>query len=265
MIIIGERINGMFLDVRKAIQTKDKSVIQELARKQTSCGANYLDVNVGPASDDPKSAIVWLVETIQEVVDTPIAIDVYTKFEVMEAGVKACKKGKVMINSTNGTEKKLKNLIPLAAEWDATIIGLCMDDRGIPSDTDYRVEVAGNILVSAMEHGISADRVFIDPIINPINVSQDQFNHVLASIRTIKENISPECHFVVGLSNVSQGTKKRELINRTALVMLAAVGLDAAIADPMDTELMDAMITTEILLNKIIYNDSYLEAYRKCF
>jgi len=263
MIIIGERINGMFLDVRKAVQTQDKKIIQDLALEQTKCGANYLDVNVGPSSDDPKSAIVWMIEAIREVCDTPISVDVYTKFEIMEAGVKSCAKGKVLINSTNANPVKMEKLFPLAAEWDACIIGLTMDKRGVPADVDYRVETAATVLATAMEYGISTDRIFIDPIINPVNASQEQFLNVMEALDQFKLLADPAPHYVVGLSNLSAGVTNRPLVNRTAITMLMAHGLDAAIIDPMDKEIMDALITAEVLLNKTIFNNSYLEAYRK--
>lgn len=260
MYVIGERINGMFKDVRQAIQTKDKSIVQELAKKQLASGASCLDVNVGPASDDPLWAINWLVEGIREVTDAPIAIDT-TKLDVMAAGVKAAGPGSV-INSTTGQQAKLDALLPLAAANDASVVALTIDEKGIPRDANGRVEIALRVVAAAMEHGISPDRIFVDGVIIPVSADQMTPTHVLNTISQCKMLSDPPPKTILGLSNVSQGSIYRELVNRTYLVMALAYGLDAAIMDPMDTELMDAMITAELLLNRNVYCADFLKAYR---
>lgn len=261
MLVIGERINGMFKDVGKAIADKDKGVIQDLAKRQVGAGAGMLDVNVGPAAADAVCAMKWLVETIQEVVDVPLALD-STKANVIEEGLKLCKK-KAMINSTSAKKAKLDSLLPMAKKYNASLIALTMGESGIPRDRNERSEHAAVIVSACMEAGIPTDDIYLDPIILPVNVTQPQVMEVLESIREFKILSDPPPKTVVGLSNVSQGTENRSLINRTFLVMAQAMGLDAAIADPLDKELMDAMITAELLLNKYIYCASYLDAYRK--
>ena len=261
MLVIGELINGMFKDVGKAIANKDKAVIQKLATDQTQAGAGMLDVNVGPAVADAASAMKWLVETIQEVVDTPLALD-STKPAVIEEGLKLVKK-KAMINSTTADKEKLDLLLPMAKQYNASLIGLTMGKSGIPRDRNERSQFAAEIVSACMEAGINLADLYLDPIILPVNVAQAQVQEVLESIREFKILSDPPPKTVVGLSNVSQGTEKRSLINRTFLVMGVACGLDAAIADPLDKELMDALITAELLLNKHIYCASFLDAYRK--
>ncbi len=261
MLIIGEKINGMYKVVAKAIQEKDKEAIQKLAREQVFASADYLDVNTGPASANPVEAMEWLVDTIQEVTDAPLCLDA-TKPEVIEAGLKKCKK-KAMINSTTGQQEKLDAFLPLAAKYGASIIGLAMDEKGIPKDAAARAEIALRIVTAAMEKGISLDDLYIDPLILPVNVAQPTAGHVLEALRQLKVLSDPPPKTVLGLSNVSQGTEERELINRTYLVMAGACGLDAAILDPLDSQLMDALITADLLLNKNIYCDSFLKAYRK--
>lgn len=261
MLIIGELINGMYKQVGKAIVEKDKKTIQKIAKEQIEQGANILDVNTGPVAKDPVDAMKWLTETIQEAVDAPLCFD-STKAAVIEAGLKLAKK-KAMINSTNADDEKLNILLPLAKKYNAQIIGLTMDKAGVPRDRFKRSELALKIISSCMEHGIDLDDVYIDPIVLPVNVAQSQATEVLESIREFKVISDPPPKTVVGLSNVSQGTKNRSLINRTFLVMATAFGLSAAIVDPLDKELMDAMITAELILNKNIYCDSYLDAYRK--
>lgn len=262
MIIIGERINGMFGDVKKAIQEKDKAVVQDLALGQVNAGADYLDVNVGPAvpSAQKGEAMVWLVETIQEATDAPICIDSPRLSDIQAAlGVI---KNPVMINSTQADPEQLETYVQLAIDNDASLIALTMDKSGIPQDTDKRIELAGNIVVAAMEGGLPFENLFIDPIVLPVNAMQRQSPLVLEALSQLKLLADPPPHFVVGLRNISQGAKERDLIDRTYVVMCVAAGLDAAIADPFDKEFMDAVITAELLMNKQIYSDSYLTAYR---
>lgn len=261
MLVIGEKINGMYKAVGKAIQEKDKETIQKLAKDQVEARADYLDVNTGPSSANPVEAMEWLVDTIQEVTDSPLCLDT-TKPEVMEAGLRKCK-GKAMINSTTGQQEKLDAFLPLAVKYNASIIGLAMDEKGIPRDAAGRAEIALRIVAAAMEKGINLEDLYIDPLILPVNVAQPTAGQVLESLRQFKLLSDPPPKTVLGLSNVSQGTKDRELINRTYLVMAQACALDAAIVDPLDNDLMDAMITAELLLNKNIYCDAFLKAYRK--
>ena len=260
MIIVGERINGMFKDMRKAIAKKDKKPVQELALKQLKAGADYLDVNVGTASAEPEDAMVWLVETVREATDAPIAID-SPRMAVMKAGIEACE-GRLMINSTTGKQAELDALLPLAAEKDADIVGVTIDENGVPTDVDGRIAIAMNIITAAMEHGISPDKLFIDPVILPVSADQKQPVFVLEALRQFPMLSDPAPKSLVGLSNISQSASERSLINRTYLVMGVAAGLNAAILDPLDTELVNAMITAEVLMNRSIYSDGFLKAYR---
>lgn len=261
MFVIGERINGMFKKVAWAIKDGDRGFIQDLAKKQIAAGANALDVNVGPAAGDPKGAMEWLVETITEATDVPLAIDT-TKIQVMEAGLKGCK-GKPIINSTSGAKEKLDIILPLAQKYKASVIGLTMDERGVPQDAAARTEIAARILSQALECGMNAEDLYIDAVILPVNVAQPHAEAVLETIRQCKILSDPPPRTILGLSNVSQSSLDRSLVNQTYLVMAVASGLDAAILDPLDRALMDGMITAELLLNKHIYCDSYLDAYRK--
>jgi len=261
MIAVGERINGMFTDVKQAIQEQDKSVVQELARLQTEAGASYLDVNVGTATADKVAAMRWLVETVQEAVDTPIAVD-SQNLDVTRAGLEVCE-NQAMINSTQGHPEKLEAYIGLAVEHDADLVGLTMDARGVPQDVNTRVEIAATLASAAMEKGLDVQRLFIDPIVIPVNVAQDQPGKILEVMQQIRMLSDPPPHIIVGLSNLSQSSKERPLINRTFLVMAAAAGLDSAIVDVFDRELMDAWITAEMILNKHIYSDSFLAAARR--
>lgn len=260
MISIGERINGMFSNVRNAIKDKNASVIQEIAKKQTEAGASFLDINVGTAAADQLDAMRWLVQVTQEVVDTPLALD-SQKLDVIKAGLEVTK-NKVLINSAQGEPEALDVYMPLAKEHNASLICLTMNKAGIPQDVDTRIEIAATIVERATEHGLDMDKIFIDPIILPINVDQKQPAYMLEVFSQIKLISDPPPHIVVGLSNFSQGTKEKSLLNRTILVMGISAGLDSAVMDVLDKDLMDAGICAEMILNKQIYSDSFLKAAR---
>lgn len=261
MYIIGELINGMYKDIGQAIQTKDKSIIQKRALEQVKAGADALDVNCGPASKDPLNDIQWLINSIQEVTDRAIAID-SSRPQVIESGLKAAK-NKVIINSTTADQDKLDALIPLALKYNAKLIGLTISKKGIPQNKDQRLELAATIVAACQEKGFPIEDIYLDPIVMPVNVAQSQMKDILESIHDFKIISDPAPKTVVGLSNVSQGTCQRSLVNKTFLIMAVGFGLDAAILDPLDKDLVDGAITSDLILNKHIYCDSYLDAYRK--
>jgi len=260
MYSIGERINGMFKSIGAAIREHNPEPIKEMARRQVAAGASCLDINVGPATAEPVAAMEWLVKTVREVTNLPLAIDA-TKPEVIAKGLEAAGPGSI-INSTKGQQEMLDVFVPMAVKYDASLIALTIDENGIPRDADGRCEIALRVVASAIEHGLDTDRVMIDGVILPVNVTQPTAGHVLETIRNVKLLADPAPKTVLGLSNVSQGTTQRPLINRTYLVMALAAGLDAAIVDVTDTDLMDAMICAELLMNRAVYCDDFLRAYR---
>ncbi|RKY15447.1 MAG: methyltetrahydrofolate--corrinoid methyltransferase [Planctomycetota bacterium] len=258
MIPIGERINGMFRDVKQAIAEKEKKVIQELALRQTEAGAKYLDVNVGTAARDQLGTMKWLVETIQEVCDTPLALD-SQKLDVIKAGLEVAKQP-VLINSCRADAETLDTYFGICKEHNSSLICLTMTKEGVSQDVPKRLEDAMRVIEKATEHEIPMERVFIDPIILPINVDQRQPKMICEVISQVKLMTDPPPHITCGLSNISQGTRNRHLINRTMLVMMVAAGMDSAICDVLDKDLMDAWITTELLMNRIIYSHDYIKA-----
>jgi 5-methyltetrahydrofolate corrinoid/iron sulfur protein methyltransferase len=182
--------------------------------------------------------------------------------QVIEAGLKALK-NKAIINSTTADPEKLEILLPLAKKYNAKLIGLTISTKGIPQNKDQRLELAATIVATCVDRGFPVEDLYLDPIVMPVNVAQAEMRDILEVIHEFKIISDPSPKTVVGLSNVSQGTSSRSLINRTFLTMAIAFGLDAAILDPKDTQLLDAAITAELILNKQIYCDSYLDAYRK--
>ena len=269
MIIIAERINGMFTDVKQAIADKDEQVIIDLAKKQTEAGATYLDVNVGTAAADQEGTMQWLVETIQKGCSTPLCLD-SQKPDVIAAGLKVINvENGVILNSTPLNKKSdgeiLDKYIEMAKQAGAkgSIIALTMDKNGVPQDIDTRVAIAAEIVSKAMEKGFDTQRIFIDPIVLPVKVpnAQVQPSNMLAAMDQIKYLSDPAPHMTIGLSNLSQGAAERNLINRVFLAMAISHGLDSAIADVLDEDLMNVLATSEMLMNKQIYSDSFLKVY----
>lgn len=265
MMVIGERINGMFAEIGNAISARDKKPVQAMAEKQLGAGAAALDINVGTRVPKAERADVmqWLVAAVREVTDRPLAID-NPGLETMRRGVaEASRKGSAIINSTTGQPDKLEAFMKLAKEFNAGLIGLSIDEKGVAATSEAKVEIGMRTIAAALEAGVPMENVYLDPIILPLNCNQTAPGIVLETIRQFKMLSDPAPHVVIGLSNLSQGALERLLINRTFLVMAVAAGLDASIHDPLDNELTDAMITAELLLNKTIYSDSFLKAYRQ--
>jgi len=260
VILIGERINAGFKDIANAIRTKDPTAVEKWAVAQAEAGATYLDVNIGAASRDPAD-MAWLVEATQNVVPTPISVD-STKIEAVEAGLEALDGRACLINSTTADPEKLERLVPLAVKHDASLLGLAMDERGSPQNVDRRVENAAMVFMAAIEGGLTPDRLLLDPILMPIKFMQEQAVNVLEAIAQFTHLSDPPPHISVGLSNIGNKVAERGRVIRAFLVMAMAHGLDAAICDVCDEETIAAVATAELVMNKEIYSDSYVRAFR---
>ena len=265
MIIFSERVNGMYRDVRTAINEKDKTIVQELTKLQVAGGADIMDINLGPTKGDPAENFVWLAQAVAEVTDIPISLD-SAKPAVLTEAVPKVKKAlpntKLVINSCTAAEDAMAKLLPVAADNGAGIIGLTMDQEGVPSNIEKRVECGAAFFMMAMEAGLAPEDIFLDPIILPVNVAPKQPWYVMEAIRQLAIINDPPPHFILGLSNVSQKCTARELINRTYLVMAITAGLDAAIMDAADEALVEAAISAEVLLEKYLFSDDYVKAWK---
>lgn len=257
MIRIGERINGMFPDVGKAIRQRDARVIHAWAERQAAAGAHYLDLSPGPAAAAVES-MRWLVSTVQESCDLPLCLDA-PGLETIAAGLSLCRRPAI-INSCPAVRAQVEKAFPLARQSGAAVIGLTMDEQGIPRDAASRLALAMELVLAADEFGLPPQQLFIDGLLLPVNAAQDQAVEVLKTIAAVKSLSDPPPRTVLGLSNLSQGARDRSLIHRTYLVMAMAAGLDAAILDVTDPELTRSLATARVLLNQEIYAASYLEA-----
>lgn len=237
MLIIGENIQILSPTVRTAIDTRDAAFIQNLAKRQAAAGANFIDLNTGPRKKDGTEVMPWLVDTVQAVTKTPLSFDT-TNAAAVEAGLKKAKK-QAMINSTSADPDRMANVMPLVAKYKTKVIALAMGKEGIPPTAEGRVEMAMNVLIpAAQEYGVPMADFYVDPLTLTVVGMQDHAMHTLNAVRFFKQVADPPPMTVVGLSNVSNQvpTEGRGLINRTFLVMLMSVGLDAAILNPMDED-----------------------------
>ncbi len=255
MIFIGERINTGFKDIKRAVLDKNPAPLQDWARKQAAAGANYLDVNLGAVSTRPAD-MCWMIEAVQDAVDTPICIDT-NKPSILAEAVKVCRKPP-LVNSTTAADEKLDAILPVVAEHNASVIGVVMDETGTPRDADQRVANAGKILAKAMEIGIEPERLFLDPIVMPLKFMQEQARHILEATRQFRLFSDPPPHIVCGLSNISDGATHKGLLNRVFLVMAIGCGLDTASCNVMDSELINAARAAELVMNREIYADSFV-------
>ncbi len=236
MKIIGENIHIISRTVNDAVKERNPRPIQELALAQAKAGADYIDVNVGPARKNPEN-VSWLVDVIQQVTDLPLSIDTMNPV-AMENGLKLCKK-RPLLNSASGRIDSKTNMLPLAVKYKCDVVISVLVDTGCPPDVEGRSESIMNTVTLANELGIPNEDIWVDPIILPVSGDQVQVGLCLEFVK-ILQDLLPGVKSTVGLSNVSNGTPEhlRPILNRTYMVMLERCGMYSAIADPLDSELM---------------------------
>ena len=263
MEIIGEKINTTRKSVRKAVEERDVTFIQELARRQAAAGAHYLDVNSGLALHPEQEAedFAWLVPVIQEAVDLPLCID-SGRCQPLETALKL-HKGRAMINSVNGDQTQMEMIFPLAKKYHCKIIALTSSkEKGIPSSCGERIKVAENIAGTAQIYGIPLADIYFDPLVLPISTAGNNAVLFLETIKEIKKTFQG-ARTISGLSNISFGLPKRKLINHIFLALAMKSGMDAAILDPTDKQIMAVAQATETLLGKDDFCGQYINAYKE--
>jgi 5-methyltetrahydrofolate--homocysteine methyltransferase len=244
---IGERLNPTGRKrLAEALRAEDWSVVRAEARAQADQGADLLDVNVGVPGLDEKSAMAKAVRTVQEAADLPLVIDSPDP-DTLESGLRACS-GKPVINSVNGERSSLERIIPLAARYGAALIGLTLDEEGIPETAAGRLAVARRIVEAAEAAGLSRRDLIIDCLVLTVSAKPEQALETLRAVEMVKEELGVAT--VLGVSNISFGLPRRRLINRTFLAQAVSYGLDAAIVDPTDGELLEALWASSVLARR---------------
>lgn len=236
MILIGENIHVISKSVQTALKERDENFIKNLIAVQDN--VDYIDLNVGPAKGDMAGVLPWLAELAGE---KNLSFDT-TNSDEMRAGISSCKNpAAAFINSTGKDEPRLSKMTDLAIEYNSNLIALTLSkETGIPKTSDGRLEIAFEIYEKCLEKGLDNEKLFFDPLILPVNVDQSQAEEAINTIKMIKESFDPPVKTVVGLSNISNGSPKelRPLINRVFAVLAFGAGLDAAIIDSADNELI---------------------------
>ena len=260
MKIIGEKINGTRKRVARAIAERDADFIKRLASKQAEAGSTWLDVNAGTHPDQEPEDLIWLIEAIQSVVDTPLCLDSANP-AALNVAIRAVNKTP-MINSTSGEPERLEKILPLVAAHGCEVIALAMHDKKIPETYEKRLEVIEIIMTATRAAGVPDNKVYVDPLAMTIATANQSAVIACETIRTVKSQY-PDVHFTMGLSNISFGLPARSQINRTFLTLAMQAGLDSAIVDPLDKELQAAILTTELLLGQDRHCLNYIRASRK--
>ncbi len=264
MIIIGEKINATRARIKAIIEERNAQDLKELAEKQVQAGATYVDVNVGTGIGTRQDEIAnmdWAVSILTDSVDVPLCVDSADP-AVLEAGLRAMGDKKAMINSAKADEEILPKVVQLAVRYDSTLIGLAMDDSGIPSTVEGRVSACEKIAEECEIQGLSLEKVFFDPLVLPVSTDIAQGMVTLQTIGKIKAEFKGT-RTVMGLSNISFGLPDRPRLNAAFLHMAVSAGLDAAIADPMNDQLMGAVKTAEVLVGRDRHCRRYSRAFRR--
>ena len=237
MVIIGESIHIISKVVSQAVKERDPKPIQELAIAQTEAGADYIDLNLGPARKNPEETAQWLVKTVQEITDLPLSIDTLNPV-AMEAGLKICKK-RPLLNSASGRTDSKEQMLPLAKKYNTDLVLSVLTDKGCPPDVESRIESIMETAAYANELGIPNEDIWIDPILLPVSADQRQVVEALEFMKILPD-ILPGIKSTIGLSNISNGTPEelRGILNRTYMVMLGRYGQHSVIADALDKELI---------------------------
>lgn len=259
MIIIGEKINGAIPEIKKAIEEKDAGLIKIRAIQQAEAGADYLDICAGTHPGLEVKTLLWLMAIVQEVVDKPLCID-SSNPRTIEAVLKSAKKPGI-INSVSGEGEKCEIIYPLIKGTDWKVIALTCDGRGIPKDVESRVDIAVKLVEKSLAYGISLESILLDPLV--IALATDS-NSVLTFLKTMKrlKEIYPTIIITSGLSNISYGLPLRKILNRHFLTLALYYGMDSAIMDPCDRDLIATLYATEALLGRDQYCIEYCDAFR---
>ena len=244
-VIIGERINPTGRKILAAEMTNgDFSRVEADARAQVEAGAHMLDVNAGiPLADEP-AILAKAIQLVQSITDVPLSID-SSIVAALEAGL-AVYKGKALVNSVTGEEERLEVVLPLIKKYGAAVIAISNDETGISEDPDVRFAVAKKIVQRAMDHGIPACDVVVDPLVMPIGAINQAGVQVMRLVRRLRDEL--KVNTSCGASNVSFGLPNRDGINSAFLTMAMAAGMTSAITNPLHIETVKAVMGGDVML-----------------
>lgn len=256
--VIGERINPTGKKrFQQALREHDLGYILERGIEQQDAGADILDVNVGlPGLDEPKM-MIDVVKALQSVIDLPLQID-SSEPKAIEAGLRYAN-GKAIVNSVNGKKEVLDSVLPIVKKYGAAVVGLAMDENGIPQTAEERIAIAKRILDAALAHGIPKEDVFIDCLTLTVSAQQNQAVETLKAVRYVREVLG--LHNVLGVSNISFGLPDRMRITENFLVQAMQCGLDLPIINPNQKQIMDAVACFKVISGEDRDSANYIERF----
>ena len=256
--VIGERINPTGKKkFKEALKNNNIDYILTEAINQTEAGADILDVNVGLPEIDESEMMVKVIKEIQSIINLPLQIDSSSP-AVIEAAARIYN-GKPIINSVNGKEKEMEAIFPIVKKYGACVVGLTLDEKGIPSKAEDRVAIAERIITTAEKYGINREDILIDCLVLTASAQQDEVMETIKAVRLVKEKFGVKT--LLGVSNVSFGLPQREILNQTFLAMALAQGLDAPILNPNNDTIMDVIRSYKVLANIDKEAKAYVEKY----
>jgi 5-methyltetrahydrofolate corrinoid/iron sulfur protein methyltransferase len=300
MILFGESLNVISTVIGKEFKEADPAKrnpvpIQEEVVRQKELGMDYIDINLGPAKKFGTELMPWVVNVVQEAVPgMPLLLD-SSNIDAIEAGLKVCKPADAphIVNSIMARPERYEKMVPMAAQYDADFVALMWGPDGLPRDENERAALAVELLYFANEAGIANERIWVDGIVTPVNIQQQQLMSLL-NFQMMVEDIAPGVKSTCGLSNISNGPPEhlRGILNQTYMTMLWKYGMKAVIADPLDKqqtsiakgersditgliwglmdgtdpgaaglekELLDYYKTYKVIMGETLYSDSWLE------
>lgn len=258
-VIIGERINPTGRkDLLRELKEGNYDIVRSDALAQIEAGAKIIDVNAGVPGEDEEPILKDMMYAVMEATDAPLCIDTADN-TALETAL-SIYEGKALINSVNGEEERLESVLPLVKEYDASVIGLCMDDDGIPATPDDRLKVAAKIIERADKYGISADRIVIDPL--ALTMGSDH-NAGRISIETIQKVVKEfGVNVTMGCSNISFGMPDRPVINSNFIAMSILAGMTVPITNPLEEEVVLAIKAADLVMGRDDFGMNWIKAYR---
>jgi 5-methyltetrahydrofolate corrinoid/iron sulfur protein methyltransferase len=296
MLLIGESLNVISTKIGRAFKERDPKPIQEEALFQREKGMDFIDINLGPAKKDGHELMPWVVQVVQEVVDdVPLALDT-SNIDAIEESLKVIKEvpGKPhLCNSIMVRPERYERMVPMVAEYGCDFVALMWGPEGLPRDENERAALAVELLYFANEAGIPNEKIWVDGIVTPVNIQQQQLMSLM-DFMAMLQDIAPGAKSTCGLSNISNGPPEhlRPILNQTYMVMLERHGMHSVISDPMDDgltaiakgqrqdvvdliyglmdgdrpdmgglskEMQDFVKTFDVIMGNTLYSDSWLE------
>ena len=256
--IIGEKINPTGRKkLAAALKEGDYDYVRNLATRQVETGADILDVNVGVPGIDEVAVLPEVAKLVSEVVDVPLCLD-SANHKAIAAALEVVP-GKPLVNSVNGEEKSLEAVLPVVKEFGVSVIGLTMDDDGIPNDAETRVAIAEKIIERAAKLGISANQIVIDPLVLTVGADSNAGATTLQTIQLLKQQFGVNIN--LGASNVSFGLPDRHTVNQPFLSLAMGIGATCAITAPI--KLTSTIRATDLLMGRDTFGARYIGYWRE--